>query len=120
MSIDWGNVEFSGECSFGGWLSVMKAWSVQGIPVIQRTVKHAIKVHVWGCFNVRFGTLCLFTDNLNAVKMKRLHERGLLTSGKKWFGKYSEDTGRQKTASIRWIGHLSLQMPIQLKTCGHT
>lgn len=70
---DWDNVVFTDECSFWGWLPVRKAWSVQGMPVIQRTVKHAIKLHVWGCFNVRgFGTLCLFTDNLNAMKMKKI------------------------------------------------
>ncbi|CAK9829647.1 Transposable element Tcb2 transposase [Anthophora retusa] len=92
VSRDWDNIVFTDECSFWGWLPVKKAWSIQKVPYVQRAVKHAIKVHVWGCFNVRgFGTLCLFTDNLNAIKMKEIYQRGLLTSTNKWFNKYGED-----------------------------
>jgi len=63
-----------------------KFWFTRGHPVIQRIVKHPIKVHVWGCFNIRgFGRLCLFTRNLNAPRMLRLYEKVLLSSAR-WYG----------------------------------
>ena len=80
---DWDNVVFSYESSFWAWTLIKRAWSVRGSPVIER-IKHPIKVHVWGCFNVQgFGTLCIFTDNLNAQKMLKLYQRGLLVSVKR-------------------------------------
>ncbi|CAK9833892.1 Transposable element Tcb2 transposase [Anthophora retusa] len=83
---DWNNVVFSDESSFWAWTPIKRAWSAHGNPVIQRSIKHPIKVHVWGCFNSRgFGTLCVFTDNLNAQKMLKLYQRGLLVSAKHWF-----------------------------------
>ena len=47
-----------------------------GNPIIQRTVKHSIKVQV--CFNCNsrgIGTLCVFTNNLNAQTTIKLYER---------------------------------------------
>lgn len=83
---DWSDVVFTDESSFWAWCPIRRAWFIHGKRMIQRSVKHPIKVHVWGCFNARgFGTLCVFTDNLNAQKMVKLYERGLLTSVKRWF-----------------------------------
>jgi len=55
--------------------------------ILQRTVKHPVKLHVWGCFCKRgFGCLYLFTDNLNAEKMCTIYQKCLLKSAEKFFG----------------------------------
>ena len=79
---DWDNVVFSDESSFWAWTLIKRAWSVRGSPVIER-IKHPIEVHVWVHFNVQ--GFCIFTDNLNAQKMLKLYQRGLLVSVKRWF-----------------------------------
>ena len=59
---DWSNVIFSDEASFWAWVPIKYAWSTVGSRLLQRTVKHPVKVHVWGCFSQRsFGCLELFT-----------------------------------------------------------
>ena len=66
---DWSNVLFSDKASFWAWIPIKHAWSAAGERFLQRTVKHPIKIHVWGCFTQRgFGCLELFTENLNAKK----------------------------------------------------
>jgi hypothetical protein len=43
-------------------------------------------VHVWGCFSKQgFGTLYIFTDNLNAAKMVKIYQKALLPSAQRWF-----------------------------------
>ncbi|GJQ78962.1 hypothetical protein Trydic_g126 [Trypoxylus dichotomus] len=64
---DWTNVVFTDESSFWPRVPGSKALFNRTNCAIERTVKHAVKVHVWGCFNVRgLGTLCVFTAHLNA------------------------------------------------------
>lgn len=84
---DFSNVIFTDESSFWAWIPRRYAWSTRDHPVIQRTVKHPVKVHVWGCFCKQgFGVLHLFTDNLNAQKMNMIYQRCLLKSAQRWFG----------------------------------
>lgn len=84
---DWSDVVFTDEASFYAWSHTKRAWSTRQDRVIQRTVKHPVKVHVWGCFNARgFGSLCVFTENLNAERMVKLYQKGLIPSVRKWFG----------------------------------
>ena len=84
---DWSNVLFSDEASFWAWVPIKRAWSAAGKRFLQRTVKHSIKIHVWGCFSQRgFGCLELLTENLNAQKMLQIYEHGLLRSSEKMFG----------------------------------
>lgn len=46
---------------------------------VQRTVKHGIKMHLWGYFSKQgFGTLYLFIHNLNAEKMLQIYKKALL------------------------------------------
>ena len=83
---NWSDIVFSDEASFWAWSPIKHAWSIHGNSVIERTVKHPLKVNVWGCFNARgLGTLCVFTGILNAQRMIKLYQRGLLTSRKRWF-----------------------------------
>lgn len=83
---DWDNIIFSDEASFWAHSSVSHTWCSRSKRLIQRTVKHPVKVHVWGCFSKQgFGTLCLFTDNLDAAKMIKIYQRALLPSAQQWF-----------------------------------
>jgi len=44
--------------------------------------------YVWGCFSKqRFGTLHIFTDNLNAAKMVKIYQRPLLPSVQRFMKK---------------------------------
>lgn len=84
---DFSNVIFTYESSFWVWSTRRHAWSTRAVPVIQRTVKHPVKVHVWSCFYKQgFGVLYLFTGNLNAQKMNKIYEQCLLKSARRWFG----------------------------------
>ncbi|EFN74823.1 Transposable element Tcb1 transposase, partial [Camponotus floridanus] len=56
------------------------------------TVKHGIKVHLWGCFSKQgFGTLHLFTYNLNAERMLQIYKKALLPFAKRWFIRKNDD-----------------------------
>ncbi|GJQ76137.1 hypothetical protein Trydic_g1885 [Trypoxylus dichotomus] len=60
--------------------------------IVERTIKHVVKVHVWECFSVRdFGTLCVFNGNLNAQRMVQLYKKGLLTTAKVLFTSDTEN-----------------------------
>lgn len=82
---DWDNIVFSHKTPL--WTSAIAwAWSTTSRH-IQRTVKHPIKVLVWECFSRKgFGNLFLFTDNLNAEKMKKIYQKALVPLAKKWLG----------------------------------
>lgn len=49
-------------------------------------------MHFWGCFSKQgFGSLHLFSDNLNAKKMLKIYEKALLPSAKRWYINKNED-----------------------------
>lgn len=76
LSKDWDNEIFMDEIFFWVWLPIWRAWSVPSDRVIQRTVKHPLKIHVCGCFCKRgFSCLYLFTDNLNDEKMRYVYQK---------------------------------------------
>lgn len=62
-------------------------WNLPGKKKIVRTVKHPVKVNVWGCFSVRgFGRVVCFNENLNANLMCDIYKYGLLPTARKQFG----------------------------------
>lgn len=84
---DWSNVIFTDEASFWAFVPRRKAWSVRRRPMIQRSVKHPQKIHVWGCFSEHgFGKLHVFTQNLDAEKMVKIYRKFLVPSAERWFG----------------------------------
>lgn len=84
---DWGKVIFTDESSFWAWSSLSKAWASKHNRLLQRTVKHPVKVHVWGCFcQSGFGCLFVFTGILNAERMCKIYQKCLMRSAKKLFG----------------------------------
>jgi len=83
--LDWDKVIFFGWKFFLRHVFFHHTWSVHTNRLIQRTVKHPVKIHVWDCFSKqKFGTLYIFTDNLIA-KMVKLYQRALLPSAQRWF-----------------------------------
>ncbi|KAF2891845.1 hypothetical protein ILUMI_14328 [Ignelater luminosus] len=92
LNRDWDNVIFTDEASFWSSTSTKRVWCVKGKKLIQRTVKHPGKIHVWGCFNKRgFGKLLIFKQNLDVKFMKEIYQRALIPSADKWFGKGNRD-----------------------------
>ena len=78
--------------AFWAWVPIKRAWSASYERFIQQSVKHPIKIHVWGFFSQRdFGYLEVFTENLNAQKMLQIYEHGLLRSAEKMFGAKIKD-----------------------------
>jgi transposase len=91
---DWSQVIFSDESTFRLNQQTKKVWQFPGKRKVFRSVKHPLKVNVWGCFSASgFGELFCFQRNLNAEYMITVYRKGLLPSVEKLFG---ED-------SIGWI-----------------
>lgn len=87
LNRDWSNIIFTDESSFIVRSYYKKAWSQKGEQILQRTVKHPAKVHVYGCFSSKgFGRLIIFTRNLDANLMVQLYKKGLLKSAEKLYG----------------------------------
>lgn len=83
---DWDHVVFSDEASFWASNITSRAWSTSSNKLLVRTVKHPAKVHVWGCLSKRgFGSLYVFTGNLDAAKMNKIYEKALLPSAKRLY-----------------------------------
>lgn len=84
---DWDSVIFTDESTFRLNQRLKKAWQFVGARKITRSVKHPLKVHVWGCFSSSgFGRLVCFTRNLNAQYMTTLYETALLPSAVDLYG----------------------------------
>ena len=84
---DWNSVIFTDESTFRLNQRLKKAWQFVGARKITHSVKHPLKVHVWGCFSSSsFGRLVCFTRNLNAQYMTTLYETALLPSAVDLFG----------------------------------
>lgn len=88
---DWNNIIFSDEASFWAANYSTRAWSTADNRLLVRTVKHPVKVHVWGCFSKQgFGLLHLFTGSLDALKMTKIYKKALLPSAKKMFPRHND------------------------------
>ena len=54
-------------------------WNLPEKKKVVRTVKHPVKVNVWGCFSSKgFDRIVCFKENLNAELMCDIYKRGLL------------------------------------------
>jgi len=83
---DWDRVIFTDESTFQLFQSARMVWQPINSRVVQRTVKHPPKVHVWGCFSSKgFGKLALFTRNLDASFLTQIYEEYLLPSAIEMF-----------------------------------
>lgn len=85
---DWGNVLFTDECSMNINIKNKKVWHRPGQKLVIRTVKHPVKVHIWGCVSSNgFGRCCLFTANLNADLLVKIYKKVMLPSAANLFGR---------------------------------
>ena len=81
---NWNNIIFSDESTFQLFSNKRKVCRRVGQIVKVFKMKHAAKVHVWGCFSASgFGRLCIFKSNLNVDKLCDIYKRYLLLSAKK-------------------------------------
>ncbi|CAM4964110.1 unnamed protein product [Rotaria socialis] len=85
--MDWNRVVFTDERFFHMKQVIRRVWKKRGEQYYVSTIKHPVKVHVWGCFSqYGFGKLVLFKHTLNSKFMCTIYKNGLLPSTKKWFG----------------------------------
>lgn len=92
LNRDWTRVIFTDESTFELNCQVTRAWQFRGIPKIYRTVKHPVKVSVWGCFSSKgFGKLVIISGTLESNQMVEIYEKGLLPSAHKFYGKKRKD-----------------------------
>jgi transposase len=104
---NWDQVIFSDETTIRMNSVKGLVWNLPGKKKIVRTVKHPIKVNVWGCFSARgFGRVVCFNENLNANLMCDIYKYGLLSTARKQFGhdstlwKLQEDNDPKHTSKL--------------------
>jgi transposase len=87
---DWDSVLFTDEATLNINMQRRKVWHRPGKKLVIRTVKHPVKVHIWGCVSSKgFGKCYIFKENLNARLMNKIYQRALLPSRKMLFGSKS-------------------------------
>ena len=84
---DWSKIIFTDETTISQFSKPKKVWRQRGEIIKAPTVKHSIKVHVYGCFSEEgFGNIYCFTENLNAELLCTIYKIALLPSAKNFFG----------------------------------
>jgi transposase len=87
---DWSKVIFTDETSISQFGKPKQVWRQRGEIIKAPTVKHSLKVHVYGCFSEKgFGNICCFTNNLNADLLCTIYKTTLLPSAGIFFGKHN-------------------------------
>ena len=91
QDFDWDQVIFTDESTFHLNQPHPRTWQWSGRRKLWRSVKHPLKLNVWGCFSSSgFGKLIYFQHNLNAKYMVKIYEQGLLPSAELLFGADSD------------------------------
>jgi transposase len=89
---DWNQVIFTDETTIKLFRNKKRVWRRPGQRIVMRSVKHPVKVQVWGCISAHgFGKIVCFKRNLNANLLCKIYKNGLLPSAKLWFGSNSKD-----------------------------
>ena len=85
---NWNTVLFSDESTFETNRKITRVWRRRGEVVARGTVKHPVKVQVWGCLTSKgFGQISCFSGNLNAKKLRSIYRKTMLPSAEVAFGK---------------------------------
>ena len=107
ITMDWDQVIFSDETTLYLNLTKRWVWNLPGGKKVIRTVKHPIKVNLWGCFSSKgFGRIICFKENLNAELLCDIYKRGLLRTARRQFGpestlwKLQEDNDPKHTSKL--------------------
>jgi transposase len=118
QDVDWNYVIFSDESTFTLKGYNRKYWHKRGSRKVLRVIKHAPKIHVWGCFSSSgFGKLILFTKNLDTEKMISIYENGLLLSAEQfgfddtseWWLQEDNDPKHMSNGSKNWKTENNIQ-----------
>ena len=84
---DWSKVVFTDETTIFQFGKPKKVWRQKGELIKTPTVKHSVKVYVYGCFSENgFGNIYCFTNNLNAEFLCHIYKTTLLSSTRQLFG----------------------------------
>jgi len=84
--MDWNRVIFTDETTILLDRPPSRVWQRRGARIPVWTVKHPLKLHVWGCFSSEgFGDIFMFTQNLNSDLICKIYEMALLPSAQNWF-----------------------------------
>ena len=107
MNLDWNDVIFTDETILKCTRYKRRYWGYCGA----RKIKHPPKIYIWGCFLAHgFGTLYLFTKNLNSNLMVESYKRVLMRSVRKsgfannsdWYLQEDNDTKHMANLSKKW------------------
>ncbi len=84
--MDWNWIIFTDESTIKLNQNTRRLWQFPLKRKVTRSVKHPLKVHVWGCFSAQgFGSIIFFTQNLNGKYMCIIYRKGLLPSAAQLF-----------------------------------
>jgi len=87
LDMDWRQVVFTDETTIVLDRPPSRIWQQRGARKPVWTIKHPLKLHLWGCFSAKgFGNIFMFTQNLTADLMCTIYESALLPSSEQWFG----------------------------------
>ena len=85
---DWSQVIFTDETTISQFGKPKQVWRKKGEIIKAPSVKHSIKVHVYGCFSEKgFGNIYCFTKNLDSQLLCIIYKITLLSSARKLFRK---------------------------------
>ncbi len=122
--INWNDVLFSDEKSFellGGtsqqWVQLPEGESHYNPEYMTHKKSHSEVVHMWGCFTANgVGQYELFTENLDAILLKKILSRHLLQSAKQLFGTnhwwYFQDNDPKHRSDVvkKWLFRNGVQL----------
>ena len=106
ISRDWSRIIFSDETTIRLYYHVDQVWKRRGEQVIIRTVKHPVKVNIWGCFSERgFVKLVVIKGNLTGEKMVEVYQKRLAPSAQQLYGAASRDWELQEDNDPKHQSH---------------
>jgi hypothetical protein len=108
--MDWNRVIFSDEATVRLNQLQRYMWNLSGKKKVVRTVKHPIKVNVWGCFSSNgFGRIYWFWENLNSDLLCTIYKRCLLPTARDQLGRKSTDWKLQEDNDPKHTSKLANQ-----------
>ncbi len=107
---NWKRVVFTDETTFELYRKVRRVWRKKGQTKFVGTVKHPLKVNVWGCLSANgFGQIEVFTPNLTGPLLCSIYEKCLLPTAatafgtnKKWMLQEDNDPKHQSRIAKKW------------------
>jgi transposase len=108
IEINWNEILFTDESTIKLFYYRSKAWRKPGGRVVRRTVKHPVKMHIWGCMSSGgFGKAYVFKENLNAQLLCKIYRKALLPSAEElfqgdWLLQEDNDPKHKSKVATKW------------------